>query len=140
MSIEEIESLEVLDRVNQETLRFKGPGAMTFPREVVKEMTLGGKKIPVGAHIFLMMMPVQNSDKIHEKGAEFNPERFTPEKAKKIEKINNIPFSYGRRRCIGAELGNLNVKMMLVVALANFEFDWCSKVTPYPYFHVPGTY
>ena len=50
----------------------------------------------------------------------FKPERFEPENFKKMDKIKYIPFSYGRRRCVGAELGLNNVKMMMICALTAF--------------------
>ena len=55
----------------------------------------------------------------------FDPDRFTAENMKKIDKMAYHPFGFGKRGCFGQYLGVLIIKLILVHLLEDYsiEFD-----------------
>ena len=61
-------------------------------------------------------------DAYHKGGETFDHLRFTPENRRKMNKITVIPFSSGKRRCIGQYMGEMMVKIMVSMTIRKFEF------------------
>ena len=113
--------LKQLDIIFRETMRMANPAAEISARTVMKDFELCGKKIFKGdkiRHVLLGYQPEFYKDPMA-----FSPERFAPEKRKAIPFVKHIPFSHGKRGCIGKYFGEMMVKMIVVEFLRVFKFE-----------------
>ncbi|XP_022080259.1 cytochrome P450 1A1-like [Acanthaster planci] len=94
-----------------EVLRFSSVVPFTIPHSTTRETQLNGYLIPKGTVIFVNLYSINQDPKIWTGPQEFNPRRFLtgdgrldPEKTASI-----LPFGAGRRRCLGSELGRIEM-------------------------------
>ena len=113
--------LKQLDITFRETMRMANPAAEIAARTAIKDFELCGKTIYKGdrvRHILLGYQPDFYQDPLR-----FEPERFAPEKRKEIPFVKHIPFSHGKRGCIGKYLGEMMVKMIVAEFVRVFRFE-----------------
>ena len=116
-----LDSFEYLDWVAKEGLRLMGPFIAITPRVATKNFTICGKKIFKGDRI-LVGAGVNQFSGAHVKDPEvYEPERFAPERKKQIKKLAYIPFSSGKRICVGQYLGEMFVKLIIGCFAKEFE-------------------
>ncbi|EDW42495.1 probable cytochrome P450 313a2 [Drosophila sechellia] len=125
----DLHKLVYLDRVLNETLRLM-PSVPFSTRETLEDLRLSnGVVIPKGVTISIDIFNTQrNSDYWGPEAAKFNPENFLPEKIQDIHPYAFIPFSKGRRNCIGWRYGLMSSKLALVKILRNYQLK-----TSFPY-------
>ena len=126
LTYEILNKFTYLDSVIKETLRLY-PSA-GFTRQVMKGTTTcklgdGKYKIPEGVEIFIFPNFIQRSKKYWGTSAlEFNPERWIG--MKDISKQAYLPFSLGRRNCVGMKLALTEMKCTLVMLLRKYKFEF----------------
>lgn len=118
---ESYEENEFLNSFVNEALRVFGPAVITFPRRVVKDMKLGGFKIKKGDKITIPIYALHNSEVYFSDFDEFKEERFEKGNLKGIKKNSYLPFSAGRRACVGRYLALVLVKMNVCALFDHFE-------------------
>lgn len=118
---ESYEENEYLQCFVDEALRLFGPAVIIFPRRVVKEVKIGGFRIKKGDKITIPIYALHNSDKNFDNFEEFSEERFKKENSRKIKKNSYLPFSAGRRGCVGRYLALMLVKMNVCALFDHFE-------------------
>ncbi|KAF1752920.1 hypothetical protein GCK72_019475 [Caenorhabditis remanei] len=81
-----------------------------------RDTVINGYKIPKGTGVVAQISTVMNDEKTFPDHKTFNPDRFIDEngKLKKIDEL--IPFSTGKRQCLGEGLA----RMELFLFIANF--------------------
>lgn len=83
---------------------------------------LGDYTIPAGATIVIAAFQVHRNPKYWGEDAhQFIPERFEPERFKKIHPYAYIPFTNGPRICIGWRYGMMFMKTLLANFLRKYE-------------------
>jgi len=121
-----------------EAFRILGPNINNFIRVCIKPCRINGVKIRKGTKVNVCVGGIHRSNKIFERATEFWPDRFEhegekdekcdispmPKKELLLKKRNAeyIPFSFGRRACIGAFFGEIVVKIMLRSVIRKFEW------------------
>ncbi|XP_002736957.1 cytochrome P450 2D15-like [Saccoglossus kowalevskii] len=111
------------DACLKEISRHASVAWMGGPHEAMTDIELNGYVIPKGTTIFMNIWSV-HYDKIHwNNPEEFRPDRFLDEngRVKTIEAY--IPFSIGRRECMGKQLANMNLFLIFVSLLKKFSFQ-----------------
>lgn len=99
-------------RFNDETLRFYSP-VPQLPRVTKTDTVLGGKKIPLGANVFLCWAS-GNRD----------PQRFTDPDEFNIDRANlthHLAFGTGAHHCLGAILARQEMKCAIREIVNNVE-------------------
>ncbi|MFE0103946.1 cytochrome P450 [Streptomyces sp. NPDC059009] len=101
-----------------EAMRIR-PAAWIFTRRSVAETELGGYRIPANADIVYSVYAMQRDPRSFERHLEFDPDRWTPERAGDVPEFAMMPFSVGNRKCPGDHfsLAELTIILGTVVPL-----------------------
>ncbi|KFA94466.1 cytochrome P450 [Archangium violaceum] len=118
-TIEQLERLPLLDRVVKESLRILPPVTTAF-RTSTAPFEMGGLHFEAETHLYYSPYITHRLPDLYPE-----PKRFLPERWLKAEPpvYGYIPFSNGPRRCIGATLALLEIKLMLSMLLPRFRLS-----------------
>ncbi len=114
---EQLYELPVLDRVIKESMRLMPPAVM-FARETTRPTTLGGFDLPAGVEV------IYSPFITHHDGAVFDqPEKFLPDRWLEIKPppYEYLPFGAGRRSCLGATFGAMEIRTILPMIVQRFR-------------------
>jgi cytochrome P450 len=118
-TIEQLERLPLLDRVVKESLRILPP--------VPVGLRVSNAPFEMDGHSFGAETQVHYSPYITHRLPDLYPEpdRFLPERWSRVDPpvYGYIPFSNGPRRCIGATMALLEIKLMLSMLLPRFRLS-----------------
>lgn len=130
ISVDVLENCSYLNAVVLEVLRLY-PSAV-FTRSAKKEFQLGKYLIPPAVDLIVSPYLIHRTDKNVDKPDEFIPERWIKQDQKENLGLQAIlakatlsqiylPFSLGKRNCVGRKLALLEIRVMLLHVLLNFE-------------------
>ncbi|XP_014664685.1 PREDICTED: cytochrome P450 2J6-like [Priapulus caudatus] len=103
-----------------------------FLRTVTKDIELEGYNIPAGSALIVNLYTMQIDEGYWKNPDELNPDRFIDGSGKVIVKPDSfMPFSLGRRNCIGESLGKMELFLFLTSILQKFELTF-PKGAPLP--------
>jgi cytochrome P450 len=117
-SIDKVIHNDFLDRVVNEALRIHPPVPFVTRKIVNRDFEMGGKVFKVGEEIGICLSLLHQQENIWKDYSVFNPERF---KERKYTPYEFAPFGGGTRKCIGAELSILELKIIIAYFLKSFE-------------------
>lgn len=124
---EDIHALAYTRAVIQETMRIFPP-IWSFIRVATAEDELAGHKILPGDKIVLSSYVVHHSPKYWDEPEKFDPSRFSPENMKKRLPYSYLPFSAGKRSCIGGALSLVENTLALTQLLRRFRLEYVGEV------------
>jgi len=123
----DLPNLPYLHAIVQETFRLHPPGPMTLGHVNVKDAQILQYKIPANTNVLVNIWAIGRDPKVWNKPLEFIPDRFLNTNISLAgSNYNLLPFSSGRRRCPGLELGQLMMHCGLTTLLQ--AFDWSPQV------------
>lgn len=124
ITFESLNKLQYMDRVIKETLRVAPVGPVIF-REAMEDFEIEqGLVIPKGTIFVLNIYALHRRRDIYgEKADMFNPDHFLPENVAKRHPCSYIPFSTGRRNCIGHRYAIISMKIILLKLLQSYKFS-----------------
>ncbi|XP_017040960.2 probable cytochrome P450 313a2 [Drosophila ficusphila] len=122
VTYEDLLKMDYLERVVNETLRLI-PSLPMVSRETTDDLLLSnGVIIPKGVTILIDIFNIhRNTDVWGPEAAVFNPDNFLPDRIRDKHPFAFIPFSKGKRNCIGWKYGMMSTKLALTKILRNFE-------------------
>lgn len=110
VTADSLKNLELCDRAWRETLR-RYPVAVDLPRRPLRDVELGGYRIPTGAMVLALTGPLHFDPEVWTNPDAFDPDRFSPERAEDRKKRGAyFPFGAGAHSCIGAQLSTMESK------------------------------
>jgi benzoate 4-monooxygenase len=122
-SYEAIRNLPYLEAVINETLRHHSTSGIGLPRQVPADspgVTIRGHHFPPGTVLSVPTYTIHHSKEIWGSDAdEFRPERW--ENATVRQKNAFIPFSYGPRGCVGRNVAEMEMKMIVATWARRYD-------------------
>lgn len=112
--------LPTLRRVVDETLRLRGPVAMTA-RNAVADDEVNGVKVRAGDVVMPFFYGAHRHADFWDEPERFDPSRFTPERSAGRHPWAYLPFSAGQRVCIGNTFSLVETVVLLAQLLRRFE-------------------
>jgi cytochrome P450 len=123
---EDLEHLPMLLAVIEESMRLHPP-AYVVGREVVKETTLGGHHMPVGATALVNIMGIHRRADYYSQPDLFRPERMLASEKKTRPRHHYLPFGSGPRVCIGSHFALLEAQLCLLTLLQHASIETLVK-------------
>ncbi|XP_072037095.1 cytochrome P450 2U1-like [Amphiura filiformis] len=87
-----------------------------------QDTTLAGYNVPKGSIVVSNLWSVHHGSELWENPVEFNLERFLDDQGAVKERDELIPFSIGRRNCIGDHLAKMELFIFFTHLLHQFKF------------------
>ncbi|XP_019392695.1 PREDICTED: cytochrome P450 2K4-like isoform X3 [Crocodylus porosus] len=109
------------DAVIHEIQRFANILPMNLPHATTMDVTLKGYFIPKGTYIIPLLASVLQDKSEWEKPDAFYPEHFLDAEGKFVKKEAFMPFSAGRRRCVGETLAKMELFLFFTSLLQRFS-------------------
>ncbi|ESO88933.1 hypothetical protein LOTGIDRAFT_228903 [Lottia gigantea] len=116
-------SLPVVEATILEIQRLGDVVPFSVPHAVAKETVYKGYRIPAKAIILPNISSILNSKELWGDPEVFRPSRFLDKDSKSLTKEANIPFSLGKRLCLGESLARMELFIFLSTFLQNFTFS-----------------
>lgn len=123
LDYETVQKLDYMDRVIKETMRLF-PAIPFILRNTMEEIEVGGQTIPEGVNFFISIYSIhRNKDVWGENANNFDPDNFLPENVAKRHPGAWVPFSLGKRNCVGKQYTNLSFKIVLKKLIETYKFS-----------------
>lgn len=107
-------------QVLHEALRMCPPGASNG-RLVMKDIAVDGYRVRAGSLVTVGVYALQRDRRLWERADEFDPDRFRPDLAKRIDRWQYLPFGAGPRTCIGDHFAMLELALALATVVRAVE-------------------
>ena len=123
--LEDKKNLPYLEATITETLRISSLVPLSVPHKTTVDTTLQGYSIPKGTTVIANLWSLHHDPEIWDDPHAFRPERFLDEEGKfvppKADRV--LPFSAGRRVCLGESLARMELFLVLARLLHSFMFE-----------------
>ena len=116
-------------RVLHEALRLCPPGA-AMSRTAMRDIEVDGYRIPAGTVLGYGVWAVQRDPSLWQDPLVFDPERFTPARAKERDRWQYVPFGAGPRSCIGDHFAMLEATLALATIIGRCEIHSLTDAFP----------
>ncbi|KAL8756766.1 MAG: hypothetical protein Q9199_002723 [Rusavskia elegans] len=125
-SFDTVKELPYLHMVINETLRIHSTSSLGLPRVVPPGpgVTIHSHNFPPSTVLSVPTYTMHHSPSIWGPDAEaFNPSRWAPGTITEAQKAAFIPFSVGPRACVGRNVAEMELAMIVGTVVKGFEFE-----------------
>ncbi|XP_068601194.1 cytochrome P450 2F3-like [Brachionichthys hirsutus] len=123
--MEDRKSLPFTDAVIHEVQRFLDFVPFSVPHYALRDFCFRGYTIPKNTVIIPLLHSVLKDEKQWATPWTFNPQHFLDQNGNFKKNPSFLPFSAGKRACVGESLARMELFIFLVALLKNFSFS-CS--------------
>jgi cytochrome P450 len=120
----EMARLPYLSAICSETLRIYPIAPSTFIRILKSPMEIGGYQFEAGTALMPSIYLIHQREEIYPEPKRFKPERFLERQYSPYE---YFPFGGSNRRCIGAALAQLEMKLVIATIMSRFQLALTSN-------------
>ncbi|XP_060773504.1 cytochrome P450 2J2-like [Neoarius graeffei] len=113
------------EAVIHEIQRMGNIAPLGLPKMASKDTVLGGFFIPKGTSMTTNLSSVLNDKNIWETPDTFNPGHFLDDQGRFLKKDAFLPFSAGKRACVGEQLARMELFLFFTSLLQCFTFSPC---------------
>jgi cytochrome P450 len=121
--------LPLLGQVVAETLRLYPP-AWVFDRSPLRDITVGGYRIPRGANVLLSPWVVHRDPRVWDDPDAFRPKRFAGDASP--PRSAYLPFGDGPRMCVGNRFAEAEIRIVLATLLPRVDLSLVEGQTVRP--------
>jgi len=120
-SASEVHSIDLLQRVLDETLRLYPPVPFDARRSLQEDTLPNGLKVPAGIAVVYSAYLMGRSERHWKEASMFKPDRWcNPED---ISSLAFVPFHAGPQTCLGRNMAYLEAKALLLTVLPRLRFS-----------------
>ncbi|XP_071798116.1 cytochrome P450 2U1-like [Asterias amurensis] len=105
-----------------ESLRY-GSVAPAVMRATTQDTTIAGYNIPRGTFVMLNYYYTNFDPALWTDHNEFKPERFLDSEGQLVDRKELIPFSIGRRNCLGESLAKMEIFLFFTNLVKSYHFE-----------------
>ncbi|XP_071959955.1 steroid 17-alpha-hydroxylase/17,20 lyase-like [Antedon mediterranea] len=118
------------EAVIMETMRFGTVFPLSLPHCAIKDSTIGNYKVPESTWVFINTWALHNDSKYWDSPEKFKPERFMDSTCTVKQRFPSfLPFSTGRRGCVGQVLAKAQIFLIFTWLIQNYTFEKAPGVT-----------
>jgi cytochrome P450 len=130
-SLDDLPRLAYTGQVLDEAMRLYPP-AWLFARQTSEPVQIGGCAIEDDSAVLIAPYAVHRHPDYWSNPLAFDPDRFSPDRAKEHHKFQHLPFGAGSRKCIGAGFAVMEAKIILATLAQRFTFELLPARPPVP--------
>jgi cytochrome P450 len=126
---DDVPALTYTGQVLHEALRLCPPGA-AMSRQAMRDIEVDGYRVEAGSMLVFGIWAVQRDPALWEDPLTFDPGRFSPEKAKQVDRWQYLPFGAGPRSCIGDHFAMLEATLALATIVGRCQITSLANEFP----------
>ncbi|CAJ1060176.1 cytochrome P450 2J6-like [Xyrichtys novacula] len=138
-SLSDRENLPYTNAVIHEIQRMANIFPLNLVRTATRDTTLDKYTIPKGTMVMATLTSVLNDESMWETPHSFNPQHFLDQDGQFRKREAFLPFSAGKRVCIGEQLARMELFLFFTSLLQRFSFSPCDGEKPSLEFKLGGT-
>jgi cytochrome P450 len=132
-TVADLPRLPYCEHVLLESMRLYPP-AYGFGRLALRDVEIGGFRIPRGTTVIVSQWVTQRDPRFFEEPLAFRPERWADDLQKRLPRYAYFPFGGGARVCIGNGFAMMETALVLATVVPRYRFRLVPghAVTPRP--------
>uniref|UniRef100_A0A8C3G0K7 Cytochrome P450 2K1-like n=1 Tax=Cyclopterus lumpus TaxID=8103 RepID=A0A8C3G0K7_CYCLU len=120
--VEDRKNLPYTDAVIHETQRMGNIVPMSLPHQTSQDVTFQGHFIEKGTTVIPLLTSVLSDESEWEEPHSFHPAHFLDKDGKFLKRDAFMPFSAGRRACLGESLAKMELFIFFTTLMQQFRF------------------